>query len=86
MMKWIKYYDEGSWQGHYCPYQKIMRKEIKAMTKNDFLNDMTCYIDSLRGTDLSGTELAEWIKKESNEFGLDLTEQQIEWIVAEVKA
>ena len=54
------------------------------MGKNDFLNEMTEYIESLRGTDLGREELAKWIKKESKDFDEALTDQEIGWIVDEV--
>jgi len=55
------------------------------MTKNDFLNNMNEYIDTLAGTELKGEELAAWIQKESKDFGENLTEQEIRWIVEEVE-
>lgn len=55
------------------------------MSKNDFLNSYAEYIDTLKGSNLTQEQLTEWVKRDSEIWDENLTDQQIMWIVEEAE-
>lgn len=54
-------------------------------TKDDILIQYAEYIESLVDNNLSDADLIAWIKNDAVEYGEELTEKEIEWIIEAVR-
>lgn len=53
------------------------------MNKNDFLNLMQDYIESLKNSDLEYDDMIRWIRFDCRQQHMELSDMEIEWIATE---